>query len=87
MPDFHAAKPDKDITDPNNLRASGTLPAMVYRFTEHAGDAIVVAWAGKLPIYNDMLRVTDADTLAARIAEGWAPAPQLSSAGAPKKKA
>lgn len=88
MAEFDITAPKKAQTDPKNQGAQRVhFPKHVYRSAAGPGEAaIVVAWHGKAPIYNDVLSVGDADALSAALADGYAAAPVLGDGDAKKSK-
>lgn len=71
MPDFDQTKPDKKITDPKNSPI-GEYPRHLFKFVSDATPtSLVVAWAGKAPIHNDIVDAFDDHGKAELVKDGW----------------
>lgn len=85
MPDFNNLDPKKDVTDPKGTK-DPNFPRHVHKHVavakkEDAPEgSLVVAWAGKQPIYNVFLSVNNADELAAALKDGYEDQPVVPSA-------
>lgn len=81
--EFPFANPPRDITlpsDPQGLTV-GAYPRSLYKFAKEDGEGVVVvAWAGKEPIYNEHVVAADAKAAADYEAQGYAGAPVLKAA-------
>lgn len=85
MPDFDNLNPKKNVTDPKGS-GDALFPRHVHKHVAVAKPAdapegaLVVAWAGKQPIYNEFLSVNNADELAAALKDGYEDQPVVPAA-------